>query len=119
MQKKAPYSIDGNGLHESLSSIFKVSQERRHDDILKVACFNDFGEGYTSGKGKIPVMEDDKLNKTNEKEIDTHIHVLIECIEDANLKERSKIYFSSLKKNELDKKEDLMNNLLGQNYEFK
>ena len=63
-------------------------------------------------------MKDDKLNKINEKEIDTQICVLIECIEDANLKERSKIYFSSLKKNDLDKKEDLMNNLLEKNYEF-
>ena len=49
---------------------FLLSQERRHDDILKVARFNDFGEGYTSGKGKYQWF-DDKLNKTNEKEIDT------------------------------------------------
>ena len=45
LQERAAFSIDGNELHESVSSVFEMSHQRRKDDILKVVRFNDFSEG--------------------------------------------------------------------------
>ena len=72
MQGGAAFSIGGKELHE-------MSHKHKKDDILKVVHFNDFSESYTSKKGKIPVLKDEKLNKPDEKEIDTQLLVLIEC----------------------------------------
>ena len=87
-----------------------MSHQRRKDDILKVVRFNDFSEGYSSKKGKILVMKDEKLNKPDEKEI--------ECIEDSDLKEQCKIYNSSLNKSDIKAKELFLSNLLDKNYDF-
>ena len=85
---------------------------------MKVVHFNDFREGYSSGKGKIPIMKDDKLNKVTEKEIEMQALVLMECIEDKDTKENCRAYFSSLKKNDVESKECFVNSLIEQNYEF-
>ena len=39
-------------------------------------------------RGNIPVLKDENLNKPDKKVIDTQLLVLIECIEDSELKER-------------------------------
>ena len=62
---------------------------------MKVVRFNDFSEGYSSGKGKIPIMKDDKLNKITEKEIKMQALVLMKWIEDQETKENCRLYFSS------------------------
>ena len=118
LQERAAFSIDGNEIHESISSVFEMSHQSRKDDILKGVQFNDFIEGYSSKKGKIPVLKDEKLNKPDEKEIDTQLLVLIECIEDSDLKEQCKIYNSSLNKSDIMAKELFLSNLLDNKYEF-
>ena len=116
--KKAAYSIDGNELNESLSNIFEISHQRRKDDILKVVRFNDFSEGYSSRKGKFPLMKDENFNKQDENEINTQLQVLIECIDDSELKEQCKTHYSFLKKGQIEKKEAFLSGLLEKNYEF-
>ena len=74
MEEESPaYALDGTELHDSLDSIFELSQQRRRHDIMKVARFNDFREGYTRTK-------EDKVNIATEKEMDIQAQVLIECI---------------------------------------
>ena len=43
---------------------------------MKVVRFNDFRLGYSSAKGKIPVMKEDKLDCATEKEIDIQALVI-------------------------------------------
>jgi hypothetical protein len=118
LEVSSPHSIDGTELHECLTEVFEVSQQRRKEDIMKVVRFNDFREGYSSGKGKIPIMKDDKLNKITEKEMEMQALVLMECIEDQDTKENCRLYFSSLNKNDIESKECFVNGLIDQNYEF-
>ena len=55
--------------------------------ILKVVSFNDFRQCYSSTKRKIPVMKDDRLNCATEKKVDVQALVLIECIDDKEIKD--------------------------------
>ena len=55
--------------------------------ILKVVSFNDFRQGYSSTKGNIPVMKDDRLNCATEKKVDVQALVPIECIDDKEIKD--------------------------------
>ena len=64
------------------------------------------------------MLKDEKLNKPDEKEIDRQLLVLIECIEDSDLKEQCKIYNSSLNKSDIKAKELFLSNLIDNNYEF-
>ena len=63
-------------------------------------------------------MKDEKLNKVTEKEIEMQASVLIECIEDKDTKENCRVYFSSLKKSDVESKECFVDSLIEQNYEF-
>ena len=118
LEKKAAFSIDGNELNGSLTNIFEISHQRRKDDILKVVRFNNFGEGYSSRKGKFPLMKDEKFNKQDENEINTQLQVLIECIDDSELKEQCRTHYSSLKKGQMERKEAFLSGSLEKNYEF-
>ena len=44
---------------------------------MKVIRFNDFSEGYSKGIGKVPILNEDKLNQVTEAELDLQISVLI------------------------------------------
>ena len=104
-------------MHDSLINIFEISQQCRKHDIMKVVRFNDFRQGHSSAKGKIPVMKEDKLNCETEKEIDIQALVFIECIDDKEIKENCRKYFTSLGKKDIKKKETILSNLLEENYE--
>ena len=114
LEKMAAFSIDGNELNDSLTNIFEISHQRRKDDILKVVRFNDFGEGYSSRKGKFPLMKDEKFNKQDENEINTQLQ-LIEYIDDSELKEQCKTHYSLLKKGQMERKEAFLSGLLEEN----
>ena len=57
LKESSPHSIDGTKLPECLTDVFKVSQQRRKEDIMKDVRFDDFREGYSSGKGKIQIQK--------------------------------------------------------------
>ena len=118
MVASAAHTIDVLKVHDSLENIFGTAQQQRNEDITKVIRFNDFSEGYSKGEGKIPILKEDKLNRVTEAELDIQISVLIECIEEPTLKDSCRVFFSSLKKKDLNSKETLVNNLIDQNYNF-
>ena len=63
-------------------------------------------------------MKEDKLNCETEKEIDIQALVFIECIDDKEIKENCRKYFTSLGKKDIKKKETIFSNQLEENYEF-
>ena len=57
-------------------------------------------------------MKDEKFNKQDENEINTQLQVLIECIDDSELKEQFKTHYSVLKKGQMERKESFLSGLL-------
>ena len=83
---------------------------------MKVIRFNDFSEGYSKGIGKVPILNEDKLNQVTEAELDLQISVLIKWISEPTLKASCRVLFSALKKKDLNSKERIVYNLIDNNY---
>ena len=116
-EKSEAKSMSGQELHESLKTLFEISQKQRRSDILNVMRYNDFTEAFGGRTVKIPIFKDDKLNTPSNKDLITEIQILIYSIEDLELQILVREAFEQeILKNEAVDYQEFKNDLINQNY---
>jgi hypothetical protein len=116
-EKKTLKSIDGQNLHEDLTDLFKISQERRQVDVLNAFRYSDFTMAYNP-KSKIHTLDDGKTKKRSEKDIQEEILILIHILEDdPDTEIVMREAFEKVKNYDMDTLENFLDLLVSKEYQ--
>ena len=110
------FSLSNKELNQDLSKIVINARKQRQENILNVIRRNDFESGYQSNS-KINVFKEEVIKKLDIN-YETQLRILIASEENIEMRENLREYCQISKSHPIFDEEQLVNDIISNNYSF-